>query len=51
MMPIATPPNAIVYSSNFFSVPFMVSNGFLVNIVSVIIISIYVFLFNNFKIL
>ena len=48
MMPIATPPNAIVYSSNFFSVRFMVSNGILVNIISVIIISIYVFLFNNF---
>ncbi len=43
MMPIATPPNAIVYSSNKFNITFMVKNGFLINIISVIIISNYVF--------
>ncbi len=48
MMPIATPPNAIVYSSNKFKVAFMVSNGFFINIISVITISFYVFFFNNF---
>ena len=46
MMPIATPPNAIVYSVNKFKISFMVYNGFLINLMSVIIISIYVFLFN-----
>ncbi len=44
MMPIATPPNAIVYSSNKFNISFMVSNGLLINIISVVIISLYVFL-------
>ena len=48
MMPIATPPNAIVYSGDKFKVSFMVSNGFFINIISVIIISFYVFFFNNF---
>jgi len=46
MMPIATPPNAIVYSVNKFKISFMVYNGFLINLMSVIVISIYVFLFN-----
>ncbi len=47
MMPIATPPNAIIYSSNKFNIPFMVSNGFFINIISVILISLYVFLLRN----
>ena len=46
MMPIATPPNAIVYSVNKFKISFMVYNGFFVNLMSVILISVYVFLFN-----
>jgi len=48
MMPIATPPNAIVYSSNRFRISFMVSNGFFINIISILIISSYIFLFNKF---
>ena len=48
MMPIATPPNAIVYSSNRFNISFMASNGFFINLISVIVISLYVFFFNNF---
>ncbi len=48
MMPIATPPNAIVYSSNKFKISFMASNGFLINLISVTIISLYVYFFNNF---
>lgn len=48
MMPIATPPNAIVYSSNRFKISFMASNGFFINLISVIVISLYVFFFNNF---
>ena len=47
MMPIATPPNAIVYSSNKFKISFMVSNGFFINIMSIIIISLYVFIFGK----
>ena len=48
MMPIATPPNAIVYSSNKFKISFMASNGFFINLISVTVISLYVFFFNNF---
>ena len=48
MMPIATPPNAIVYSSNKFKISFMVSNGFFINLISVTVISLYVFFFNYF---
>ena len=48
MMPIATPPNAIVYSSNKFKISFMASNGFFINLISVTIISLYVYFFNNF---
>ena len=48
MMPIATPPNAIVYSSNMFKISFMASNGFFINLISVMVISLYVFFFNNF---
>ncbi len=46
MMPIATPPNAIVYSVNKFKISFMVYNGFFVNLISVMLISIYIFSFN-----
>ena len=48
MMPIATPPNAIVYSSNKFKISFMASNGFFINLISVTVISLYVFFFNYF---
>ncbi len=48
MMPIATPPNAIVYSSNRFKISFMASNGFFINLISVTVISLYVFFFNYF---
>ena len=44
MMPIATPPNAIVYSSNKFDIPFMMKNGIYINLVSVLSISFYVYL-------
>ena len=45
MMPIATPPNAIVYSSNQFNIAFMLRNGIFVNIISVFLISFYVYFF------
>ena len=45
MMPIATPPNAIVYSSNKFNIAFMLRNGILINIISVFSISFYVYFF------
>ena len=35
MMPIATPPNAIIYSNNSFKIFFMVKNGFFLNLMAI----------------
>ena len=42
MMPISTPPNAIVFSTNKFTIKFMVTNGIVLNLLSILIISLYV---------
>ncbi len=42
MMPISTPPNAIVFSTNKFTIKFMVTNGIVLNLLSILIISFYV---------
>ncbi len=47
MMPISTPPNAIVYSTNKFSIKFMVKTGFILNIISIFLITIYVNFVNS----
>lgn len=44
MMPIATPPNAIIYSNNSFKIFFMVKNGFFLNLIAILIIASYVYL-------
>ena len=51
MMPISTPPNAIVYSSNKFNIKFMVKTGIFLNIISVIFVTFYInfFSFSIFK--
>nr|WP_240048339.1 anion permease [Crenalkalicoccus roseus] len=38
MMPVATPPNAIVYGSGHVSVPQMARAGFLLNLVSIAVV-------------
>jgi sodium-dependent dicarboxylate transporter 2/3/5 len=43
MLPIATPPNAIVFSSNIITIKQMMRAGFAMNIVAAIIISIYAY--------
>ena len=40
MMPVSTPPNAIVYSSGYISMKQMVKAGFILNIISIIILMI-----------
>ena len=40
MMPVSTPPNAIVYSSGFISMKQMVKAGFILNLISIIILMI-----------
>lgn len=44
MLPVATPPNAIVYSSNMIPIKKMVQIGLYLNIVVVLVISLFLFL-------
>ena len=43
MLPVATPPNAVVFSSGMFTIRDMVRLGFILNILSVIVISVFVY--------
>jgi len=45
MMPISTPPNAIVFSTNQINISFMIKTGFVMNIISILMISFYVYFF------
>ena len=45
MLPVATPPNAIVFGSNFLKVSDMVKKGFLMNIISILIIALVIYFF------
>lgn len=45
MLPVATPPNAIVFGSGFLKIKDMVRTGFVMNIVSIIIIALFVYYF------
>lgn len=42
MLPVATPPNAVVFGSGYLTIPDMVKKGFFLNIISVLIISLFV---------
>ena len=46
MMPIATPPNAIIFSTNAIKISFMVSNGFKMNLVAILISSLWIYFFS-----
>ncbi len=46
MLPVATPPNVIIYGTNQVSKLSMIKNGWLLNLVAFAIISIYVVVFN-----
>ena len=47
MMPISTPPNAIVYSNNSFKINFMVKNGIVMNFTAIITIAAYTYIFGD----
>jgi solute carrier family 13 (sodium-dependent dicarboxylate transporter), member 2/3/5 len=38
MLPMATPPNAIVFASGYVSVPQMVKSGILLNLVAILLL-------------
>jgi len=44
MLPVATPPNAIVFGANYLKVSDMVKKGFLLNLISILIIAFAVYL-------
>lgn len=44
MLPVGTPPNAIVFGSNYIKIGDMVKSGFIINIISIFIIVLAVYL-------
>lgn len=44
MLPVATPPNAVVFGSGYLSIPDMVKKGFFMNIISIFILTAFVYL-------
>lgn len=44
MLPVATPPNAIIFSSRYVTIPQMAKTGFWLNILAVAVISLFVLL-------
>ena len=43
MLPVATPPNAVVFGSGYLRIPDMVSKGIILNLFSILVISILVY--------
>jgi solute carrier family 13 (sodium-dependent dicarboxylate transporter), member 2/3/5 len=43
MLPVATPPNAVVFGSGYLKMPDMIKKGFLLNVTSILIITIMVY--------
>jgi sodium-dependent dicarboxylate transporter 2/3/5 len=43
MLPVATPPNAIVFGSNKFSIPDMIRAGFSLNIIGILLVTIFAY--------
>ncbi|MFQ3341292.1 MAG: sodium-dependent dicarboxylate transporter 2/3/5 [Flavobacteriaceae bacterium] len=43
MLPVATPPNAVVFSSGYLSIPDMVSRGIVLNVFSILLITVMVY--------
>ena len=43
MLPVATPPNAVVFGSGYLRIPDMVSKGFLMNIISIVLLTLLVY--------
>jgi sodium-dependent dicarboxylate transporter 2/3/5 len=39
MLPVATPPNAVVFGSGYLKIEEMVKNGFWMNVISILIVA------------
>lgn len=48
MLPVATPPNAIIFGTNKIEISDMIKTGFLINIVAVLLVSLWVYFFGSF---
>jgi sodium-dependent dicarboxylate transporter 2/3/5 len=45
MLPVATPPNAVVFGSELLRIPDMVRSGFFMNLISILILTLFVYFF------
>ena len=43
MLPVATPPNAVVFGSGYLKMKDMVKTGFVMNVISIILVTIYIY--------
>jgi len=43
MLPVATPPNAVVFGSGYLKISDMVRKGFVMNVISIVLMSLFVF--------
>ena len=43
MLPVATPPNAVVFGSGYLRIPDMVNKGFFMNIISIVLLTLFVY--------
>ncbi len=43
MLPVATPPNAVVFGSGYLRIPDMVKKGIVMNIISILILTLFVY--------
>ena len=43
MLPVATPPNAVVFGSGYLRIPDMVNKGFFMNVISIVVLTFFVY--------
>jgi solute carrier family 13 (sodium-dependent dicarboxylate transporter), member 2/3/5 len=43
MLPVATPPNAVVFGSGYLRIPDMVKRGFVMNVISILVLTLFVY--------